>query len=76
MEHESILEKILSSSLLLKMVIVPKADGDIPFCLDSCSINYAIIPGGYPLSSVDELSKLFAAPKKFSKLDLKAAYGR
>ena len=74
MERDGILEKIDSSSLVSKIVIVPKPDGDIRLCLHSRHINQAIIRDRFPLPLIDELSKLLAGATKFSKPERKAGY--
>ena len=56
------------------VVIILKADGDIPLCVDMRRANEAILCGPHPIPTVDELLHSINGSMVFSNLDLKWGY--
>jgi hypothetical protein len=56
------------------MVVVKKQAGGIRICCDLSEVNDAIVPGSYPLPTIDELGSSLAGFKVFSKIDLRWGY--
>eukprot|EP00952_Eustigmatos_sp_NYUAD-ZCMA_P008714 36202-Eustigmatos_ZCMA.PRE.1 len=58
------------------VVLVPKPDGSIRFCVDYRKINTLCENGtsAWPLPRIDEVLDQFKGAKYFTSLDLKSAY--
>ena len=56
------------------IVLVPKANGEIRFCVDYRKLNKITIKDSYPLSRIDDTLQMLRGASIFSSLDLKAGY--
>jgi hypothetical protein len=67
MVKEGILEWVSS-------VVVVKKQAGIRICCNLSAVNDAIVPGSYPLPTINELGSSLAGFKVFSKIDLRWGY--
>ena len=75
LEAEGTLRKVEFSDWAAPIVVVPKKDGKIRICGDyKSSINPALQVDKYPLPNMEDLLASLAGGKRFTKLDLTAAY--
>ena len=76
LEKAGIIEDVTSEPTpwLNPLVIVPKGEQSIRICLDMRNANTAIERTRYPTPTVEDLMVKLRKAKKFSKLDLKAAF--
>lgn len=56
------------------LVLVHKPSGDLRICIDPQTLNKAIIPENYPITSVDEIMSKLSNATIFSKLDASQAF--
>ncbi|CAM4623943.1 unnamed protein product [Caretta caretta] len=56
------------------VVLVPKPDGEIRFCMDYCKLNAVIRPDNYPMPHTDELLEKLGRAQFISTLDLTKEY--
>ena len=56
------------------MLLVPKKDGSLRFCIDYRWLNKRVIRNRYPLSLSEEMLDRLGGAKVFSKIDLKLGY--
>ena len=54
-----------------KVIVVPKANGDIRFCVDMCQANTAVMPEKHQIPTIEELPYDMNQSKVFTKLDIK-----
>ena len=75
LEAEGVLRKVDYSDWAAPIVVVPKKDGKLRICGDyKMSINPALHVDKYPLPNMEDLLASLAGGKRFTKLDLTAAY--
>ena len=63
-----------SSSYASPVVLVPKADGSLRFCIDYRKLNSITIFDPEPIPNVEDLFSKLSSGKYFSKLDLAKGY--
>ena len=56
------------------VVIVPKKDGSLRFCIDYRKLNNITVKNCYPLPNIDDIFTYLGEAKYFSCLDLKSGY--
>ena len=56
------------------VVLVPKKNGNIRFCVDYWKINKITIKDSYPLPRIDDTLQMLRGANTFTSLDLKAGY--
>ena len=75
LEAEGVLRKVDYSDWAAPIVVVPKKDGKLRICGNyKMSINPALHVDKYPLPNMEDLLASLAGGKRFTKLDLTAAY--
>ena len=74
MVRGGVLKQIDAADRVSNMVVAHKSNGNIRICVDLTNVNKAIIPGRYPLPTIDELAEFFAGSRIFSKIDLRWGY--
>eukprot|EP00118_Oscarella_pearsei_P020264 m.218920 g.218920 ORF g.218920 m.218920 type:complete len:1393 (+) comp39915_c0_seq7:688-4866(+) len=72
--REGVIERVESSPWISNIVIVRKKSGALRLCVGLQVVNKAIIPGKYPLPTLEEMASEFAGSTWFSKLDLRQGY--
>ena len=63
-----------SSPWASPIVLVPKKDGSVRFCIDYCKVNAVTRCDAYPLPRVDDTLNTLAGVKWFSMLDMVSRY--
>ena len=63
-----------SSTWSSPVLILPKRDGSIRFCIDYCKLNKVTSPDSQPLLRFDESLDALRGSKLFSTLDLQSAF--
>jgi len=56
------------------VVMVPKPDGSVRFCIDNRKLNLMNVKDAYPISRMDECVDSLGAARVFSTLDCYAGY--
>lgn len=56
------------------VVIVPKKDGGVRFCVDFRKVNQVLVKNGYPLPNIDDIFAHLGEAKYFTSLDLRSGY--
>ncbi|CAM4707926.1 unnamed protein product [Lepidochelys kempii] len=56
------------------VVLVPKPDGEICFCVDYCQLNAVTRPDNYPMPRTDELLEKLGRAQFISTLDFTGRY--
>ena len=71
LEKEGIIKRTEASEWVSNVVPVRKRSGLLRLCIDLRQLNKAIVPGKYPLPTVEALAAEFHGSTIFSKLDLR-----
>ena len=74
MLRDNIIEPVRDSDWAFPVLLVPKKDGRLRFCVDFRKLNQLTKRDLHPLPNIDDLSLRFAGRKYFSLIDLEAAY--
>ena len=75
MEREGVIVPVNTNEWATPLVVVPKTDGTVRLCGDyKVTVNQAIDTNQYPIPTVEEVRRKLAGGKRFSKIDVKAAY--
>lgn len=75
LEQKGIIEKIENSEWAAPIVVVPKPNKSIRLCGDyKVTVNREISEEQYPIPNTEDMFATSAGGKKFTKLDLSAAY--
>ena len=74
LQKKEIIEKTEASEWVSNVVPVRKKSGLLRLSIDLRQLNKAIVPGKYPLPTVEELADEFYGSTIFSKLDLRQGY--
>ena len=72
LEHEFIHPS--NSSYGAPVLLVPKKDGSLRFCIDYRWLNKHIIQNMYPLPLLEEMLDRLGGARVFNKIDLKSSY--
>ena len=56
------------------VVIVPKPDGNIRFCVDYCKLNCVTKMDAYPMPRTDQMLEKIAKAKFISTIDITKGY--
>ena len=56
------------------VVMIPKDDGTLRFCIDYRELNKITIPDPYPMPRIDDIFDRLQGSKYFTKLDMKSGY--
>ena len=74
LQKEGVIKKTKASECVSNVVPITKKAELLCLCIDLRHLNNAIVPGKYPLPTVEELAAEFHGSTIFSKLDLRQGY--
>ena len=75
LEHLDITEKVDGpQDWISNLVVIPKDNGKVCFCLDAHTINTTIKRETYPIPTLDSIIDKMHGSKVFAKLDMREAY--
>lgn len=64
----------ISSPWASRIMLAPKKDGGMQFCVDYCKLNSITKKDAYPLPLIQDIFDSFARAKIFSTLDLRSGH--